>query len=43
MLFLVHMSPRYENNRVLEKEAQSIFKNSKAAFDLLEYHVRFDD
>jgi ribonuclease Z len=43
MLFLVHMSPRYENNRVVEKEAQSIFKNSKAASDLMEYQVRFDD
>jgi ribonuclease Z len=42
-LFLVHMSPRYEDNLILEKEAQSIFKNSKAASDLLEYHVRFDD
>jgi len=43
MLFLVHMSPRYEDNLILEKEAKSIFKNSKAASDLLEYHVRFDD
>lgn len=43
VLFLVHMSPRYEDNRVVEKEAQSIFKNSKAASDLMEYHVRFDD
>ncbi len=43
VLFLVHMSPRYEDNRVLEKEARSIFKDSRAAFDLLEYQVRLAD
>jgi len=43
ILFLVHMSPRYETNHILEKEARSIFKNSRAASDLMEYQVRFDD
>jgi ribonuclease Z len=40
-LFLVHMSPRYEETTVLEKEARSIFKNSIAAKDLMEFAVPY--
>lgn len=43
MLFLVHVSPRYENTEVLEKEAKAIFRNVKVATDLSEYAVRFPD
>lgn len=41
VLFLVHLSPRYDSAEVLEREACSIFKNSKAADDLSEHMVRF--
>ncbi len=40
-LFLVHMSPRYEETTVLEKEARAIFKNSIAAKDLMEFTVKY--
>ncbi len=43
MLFLVHLSPRYESHDVLEEEARSIFSNSKVAEDLSEYVVRYRD
>ncbi len=43
MLFLVHVSPRYEDTRILEAEAQSIFRNSQVAKDLSEYTVRYVD
>jgi ribonuclease Z len=39
-LFLVHLSPRYEDHTILEKEAQEVFKESHAASDLLEFMVR---
>jgi ribonuclease Z len=41
MLFLVHVSPRYEDTGVLENEAKRIFKNSVVAHDLLEYSVKY--
>ena len=41
ILFLVHMSPRYETNSVLEREARKAFKRSFAATDLLEYTVAY--
>jgi ribonuclease Z len=40
-LFLVHMSPRYEETTVLEKEARAVFKNSFAAKDLMEFTVKY--
>ena len=40
-LFLVHMSPRYEETSVLEKEAKAIFRNSIAAKDLMEFTVKY--
>ncbi|MBN1678348.1 MAG: ribonuclease Z [Candidatus Thermoplasmatota archaeon] len=43
MLFLVHLSPRYESHEVVEEEARSIFMNSKVAEDLSEYVVRYRD
>jgi len=39
-LFLVHLSPRYEDHKILEKEAQEVFKESFVASDLSEYVVR---
>jgi len=43
MLFLVHLSPRYEKGEVLEKEARKTFKSSVVATDLLEFSVKFED
>jgi ribonuclease Z len=43
MLFLVHLSPRYEDTSVLENEARRIFKNSVVADDLSEYSVKYPD
>ena len=43
MLFLVHVSPRYEDVGILEREARSVFKNSQVAKDLSEYTVRYPD
>jgi ribonuclease Z len=40
-LFLVHISPRYEDHSVLEKEARKVFRNSAVANDLDEYVVKF--
>jgi len=42
-LFLVHISPRYEDHEVLEAEARSIFRNARVAVDLSEYVVRYRD
>jgi ribonuclease Z len=41
MLFLVHISPRYEDHSVLESEARKVFKDSAVANDLDEYSVKF--
>ena len=40
-LFLVHMSPRYEETSILEKEARGVFGNSIAAKDLMEFAVPY--
>ena len=43
MLFLVHLSPRYDDTSLLENEAKKIFENSIVAHDLSEYSVRYPD
>ncbi len=43
MLYLVHVSPRYEDGGLLEKEARRVFKRSVVAQDLSEYAVRYAD
>lgn len=43
MLFLVHLSPRYEDGSILEREARKIFKESFVPKDLSEYIVRYRD
>jgi ribonuclease Z len=43
VLFLVHLSPRYEDVSVVEKEARTVFRNSRVADDLDEYFVRYQD
>jgi ribonuclease Z len=40
MLFLIHISPRYRDADILEKEAQAVFPNSVAARDFLEFDVK---
>jgi len=40
-LFLFHFSPRYDETDVLEREAKAVFRNSRAANDLMEYVVRY--
>ena len=42
-LFLVHLSPRYEDGSILEREARKIFKNTVAPKDLSEYVLRYRD
>ena len=39
-LFLTHISPRYRDASVLEKEAQEIFPSSHAASDFMEFEVK---
>jgi len=39
-LFLTHISPRYRNTDVLEKEAQESFPNSFVAHDFMEVEVK---
>jgi ribonuclease Z len=41
-LFLVHLSPRYEDPSVLVKEARRTFRNSSVPEELSEYEVRLD-
>ena len=43
ILFLVHLSPRYEDTSVLEAEARRVFKDSVVASDLSEYTVKYPD
>ena len=43
VLFLVHLSPRYEDVSVIEKEARTVFRNSRVAEDLDEYFVRYQN
>lgn len=43
MLFLVHLSPRYEDGSILEREARKVFKNVVAPRDLSEYVIRYGD
>ncbi len=42
-LFLVHLSPRYEDASILEQEARKVFKNSIVARDLMEFVVKYRD
>lgn len=39
-LFLMHISPRYKDASVLEKEARMVFENSFVARDFLEYSIK---
>jgi ribonuclease Z len=39
-LFLIHISPRYNENNVLEEEAKKIFKNSIVPKDFQEFEVK---
>lgn len=43
VLFLVHVSPRYEDATPLLEEAREEFENSILAEDFMEYDVRFDE
>ncbi|UCG69913.1 MAG: ribonuclease Z [Thermoplasmata archaeon] len=42
VLFLTHISPRYDDAQILEDEARKIFKHSFVAWDFLEYEVQLD-
>jgi ribonuclease Z len=43
VLFLVHISPRYEDHSGLEREARKVFKKSIVATDMMEYAVEYSD
>jgi ribonuclease Z len=43
VLFLVHISPRYKEVDVLEKDAKQIFEHTIVPHDLLEYTVKVSD
>jgi len=43
VLFMTHISSRYEDASILEKDARSVFRESYAAYDFLEYDVRYPD
>lgn len=43
LLFLVHISPRYDDSTPLLNEAKEVFENSLMAEDFLEYEVRLRD
>lgn len=40
LLFLTHISPRYKDAGILEKDAKKVFPNSLVAEDFLEYDVK---
>ena len=40
LLFLTHISPRYEDAGILEKDAKKVFSNSVVAEDFLGYNVK---
>jgi ribonuclease Z len=40
LLFLTHISPRYEDACILEQDAKKVFPNSVVAEDFLEYDVK---
>jgi ribonuclease Z len=42
-LFLIHISPRYLNNNILEKESRKIFKNSYIPNDLQEIEIKLEN
>jgi ribonuclease Z len=42
-LFLVHISPRYEDHEALEHEARSVFTSSAVPKDLEEFSVKYHD
>jgi len=39
-LFLIHISPRYNENNVIEEDAKKIFKNSVVPKDLYEFEIK---
>ncbi|PNX50185.1 MAG: ribonuclease Z [Thermoplasmata archaeon M8B2D] len=39
-LFLIHISPRYNENNVMEEDAKKIFKNSVVPKDLHEFEIK---
>jgi ribonuclease Z len=41
MLFLTHISPRYDETEQLEADAKAVFENSQVAIDFLEYDVKY--
>ena len=42
-LYLVHMSPRYDDTKVLEDEARAVFEGSEVARELSDHHVKYRD
>ncbi len=42
VLFLIHMSPRFDDATPLLEEAREVFENSMMAEDLMEYEVRLE-
>jgi len=40
-LVLTHISPRYENPRILLKEAQKVFRKTKVAEDLMKFEISY--
>jgi ribonuclease Z len=42
-LFLIHHSPRYKDLSILENEAKTVFANTDAATDFMEYQIKFSN
>lgn len=40
-LFLMHISPRYDDGKILESQAKEVFPNAKVASDLDEVEIKF--